>query len=409
MTPQPLLLHVGMPKTGTSSLQETFFFGLRDPRFHAIGFGLVNGSRAIQCLVGDNPVAGHVHPSQGIDPAAMINLAPRFQACWERQAALARKAGATPIVSAEDCWFLNKRELERLKALIEAEGFRPRVVVYLRPPLEWLASMFQEMLKSGHHTFVEELLIRPPGVGAGGGPWGCDYPGRLAVFEDVFGADRLTVRPFRRGALAEGCVVTDFCRCFGIAMPRRRIRRVNEGLSLDATRFLYVHNRFARAGDGRSHREFLLLLRRLRELPGGALRLHPALIEKCRPALADRIATIQTKYGVDLVEDWTSVPAESIRVEEDLWTFSRASLDWLAAASGGGPVSRADPRQIAERVARVRSRFRHRAGDFLKGRLMTRRLRRLGCQPSGIPSKPTPQPPAAVDRVDGELNRRDNF
>lgn len=368
-TLRPLILHVGMPKTGTSSLQESLFRCLSDRRFRYVGLGMVNASRAIQCLVGDEPVVRHAHPSQGIDPEAIRQLAPHFRGCWERQMKRAIAADATPIVSAEDCWFMARKELERLRELIEAASHRAKVIVYLRPPLAWLASMFQELLKSGHHRFVDELLIDPSVTRSPG--W--DHLERLETFAEVFGRDRLCVRLFRREALAEGCVVADFCREVGIDMRPRRVRRVNESLSLEATRFLYAFNRHVRATDRRAFREVLLLLRRLQECPGQPPTLHPDLLAPVQSRIAASAAAIGTDFGIELREEFDAHGVEVLRSEEDLLRYSSESLEWLDAALGGRSAG-VDPPAVAADVARLRPRFRHRLEDVVRGRLQQVRM-----------------------------------
>lgn len=360
-----------MPKTGTSSIQESLFRGLNDRRFRYVGLGLVNASRALQCLVGDEPVARHTHPAQGVDPEAMRQRAPHFRACWERQIARAREAGAVPVVSAEDCWFMTRGELERLRQLIESSGHRVRVIAYLRPPLAWLASMFQELLKSGHHRFVDELLIDSAVTGSIG--W--DYLERLETFAEVFGRNRLSIRLCRREALADGCVVTDFCREVGIVMPPRRIHRLNESLSLEATRFLYAFNRHVRAKDGRPFWNVLLLIRRLQECPGRPLVLHPSLLMSVWSRIGVSGEAIAAAYGVDLREDFDVNDAEVLGSEDDLWRFSGESLEWLDVALGGRAAC-AEPLAVAADVARLQSRLRHRLEAVVLGRLQQVRLRR---------------------------------
>ena len=49
------ILHVGMPKTGTSSIQETLYHGLKDPRFRYISLerGRTATNRALTVLFAD--------------------------------------------------------------------------------------------------------------------------------------------------------------------------------------------------------------------------------------------------------------------------------------------------------------------------------------------------------------------
>ena len=378
--PLPLILHVGMPKTGTSSIQETLFHGLNDPRFRYIALGAANGSRAIQCLVGDQPLVGHLHEAQGIDADRMRQRATQFRQSWERQALRARQSGAIPIISAEDCWFLNRNELLRLRSMLEDMGFRARVVTYLRPPLAWVSSMFQELLKSGHRRFADQLLVVPPKVAADPQVFGCDYLHRLRLIEDVFGKDALTLRAFRRESLEGGCVVTDFCRCTGVRVSARSIRRVNDGMSLDATRFLYAYNRFRRMQQRLPFRDFLLILRRLQELPGPPLQLHPQVLGPVRELLEAQLPLLRTQYGVDLTEDWSSPDSEAVRTEEDLFRFTQRSLDWLAAGAGHSLASNCSgadaAHEVAQCVGRLRPRLRHRIEDHVIGRIRQFRLKR---------------------------------
>jgi hypothetical protein len=288
-------------------------------------------------------------------------------------------AGATPVVSAEDCWLLKRHELLRLRGLIDSTGFRARVFVYLRPPLGWVTSMFQELLKSGHHAFVDPLLLQQPGSAALFDPLGFDYLSRLSVLEDVFGSGSIRVRAFRSELLAGGCVVQDFCQEVGIEMPARRIRRVNERLSLAATRLLYAYNRFAREGDSRSFGDFLLLMRRLEECPGGPLRLHPSLLAPVRPLLEAQFQEIRRRFGIDLTEDWTKVDGDMVASENDLMRFSAPSITWLYRETTGTPLRNgcpdALPRDVGVRVSRLEPRLWHRAEDRIRGGL--RALRRM--------------------------------
>jgi hypothetical protein len=374
-----LILHVGMPKTGTSSIQETLAVALRDPRFRYVRLGLANGSRALQCLVGDQPVAAHVHHAQGIDPEAMRRRAPEFRRAWESQLTRAREAGATPVVSAEDCWFFKHHELRRVREMVEGYGFRAAVLVYLRPPLEWVTSMFQELLKSGHHVFADRLLL--PHTGGTGlfEPFGFDYLHRIDALEDVFGCGNIAVRAFRRDALFGGCVVRDFCRQLGIELCPRRIRKVNERLSLDATRFLYAYNRFVRERSAPRFRDVLLLLRRLQECPGGPLRLHPNLLAPVRPLLEAQLVEIRRRFGIDLAEDWCGASDDMVGTERDLMRFAPASVGWLYAATSRVSPQRAtvdaQPGDIAVRVSQLRPRLWHRLEDQVRGRVS--QLRRI--------------------------------
>lgn len=49
------VVHHGMPKTGSTSLQSFLGFDLQDSSYRYLGFGQVNGSNALCTLFADNP------------------------------------------------------------------------------------------------------------------------------------------------------------------------------------------------------------------------------------------------------------------------------------------------------------------------------------------------------------------
>lgn len=340
-----------MHKAGSSSLQAYLFRHLRDPRFQYVSMYDVNGSRPIQSLVGDRPVAAHTHPAEGIDPEAMRRRAPRFRRSLHRQLARAQRIGAIPILSAEDIWLMTRTEVQRLHELIVSHGYRAHVVVYLRAPLAWLGSIFQESLKSGHDTFLRGNPLITAESPEKPLPPGLDYLGRLEMFAERFGRDHLTVRTFAPRTLTNGCLVTDFCHTLGITMTGARIERVNESLTLDACRFLYAFNQGARRETGV---RFWEVLRGLRECPGPSLRLHPSILMPMQDALRHQLDVLRTNWSVDLTEDSPLIDDEMLRDETMLNRYSPAALEWLAMATGARAVEPTAP-AVADALCGLRS------------------------------------------------------
>ncbi len=371
-----LILHVGMPKTGTTSIQQTLFHSLRDPKFQYLGVGLVNASRPLQCLVGDTPVAKHTHPAQGVDPDEMLRKRKEIEGCWERQFVRVRQNGTTPIISAEDCWFMNASELMRLRDLILKQGFHTHVIAYLRPPLAWISSMFHQLIKGGHHSFVDELFGIPGNEANKQQVIELDYQKQLSIFEQVFGSDQLTLRPFDRKKLLHGCVVRDFCQSCGITEAPTKIFHINEALSLDATRFMYCYNRFQRCADARPFWKFRLLLARLQELNGPSLRLHPSSLNNFESFYGKQIAYLNSRYNIDLSHD-QDLDGELIKTEDDLFRFSKSSLHWLDLASSANLDSDSNILQrVASQVSSIRPSLTQQLRHSIQSYINPWRLRR---------------------------------
>lgn len=78
-----------MPKTGTSSIQESLYFGLADPAFRYVGLGEPNGSLWIESIFAERPEDFWVFRMQGRS-GARLRLARRFTPAARRPGFRAR-------------------------------------------------------------------------------------------------------------------------------------------------------------------------------------------------------------------------------------------------------------------------------------------------------------------------------
>ncbi|MEB3266377.1 MAG: hypothetical protein VKN13_07175 [Cyanobacteriota bacterium] len=361
MATTPCILHVGMPKTGSSSIQEYLSHGLRDPRFLYIGLGEVNGSRPLITLGMDNPENHWVHRRNRATPRQAKTLRHRYQRALEQSLTQARYRGLTPILSGEGCWRLSAAALTRVRDHISAQGFQAHVIVYLRPYLSWLESNFQQALKTGQGAFEPRSIHfnrweeSPNEMHAK-----FAYSKRLDVLASVFGSDRVSVRLFKPDVLSSGCVVHDFCAATGIEPPLKALPRENDRLSLDAVRLLYVHKNYHPRGQPLSLNSYQAIVSRLVSLRGEGLRFHPCILESISDQLTAEENVIYQRYGLDISDHRdVTVLANCIRNESDLFRFSSTSLDWLATTTGSTLTNANLPdarRQIALAVDRLRLR-----------------------------------------------------
>jgi hypothetical protein len=268
------ILHVGIEKTGTTSLQR--FLGLNAARL------LEQGVFAPRSLVAD-PAGGiynHVLVStasrlvydepddlqRGIGLCSMDLVVRHRQlviaALADEIAALARPARVM-LVSNEHIHSRLRAdaELRQARSLLARFCDRIKVVVYLRRQDEVARSLAMTALRGG----ATELRLLPDFSGANGFDpvLGVDFGyfdhaallGRLA---DAFGADALDVRIYADGELRDGDTVGDFFWREGIdiaGLPRPA--RENASLAADAAIFLAKINA-ADAGTDAAMRQHLL-------------------------------------------------------------------------------------------------------------------------------------------------------
>lgn len=339
-----VILHVGMHKTGSTSIQRsltgregTDFLYCPNP------IGVPNHSTFLFSLVDSagQDRRGHArvdtrlnHAAKRVDPTAAEHAL----------ALAARSIGPRRLVlSGEGAMLLSASELSALRDKLHAHGFTPRVYAYVRAPVAYATSVFQQHMKNATAPRFD--------VGARF----CDYRERFEKFDQVFGPDRVVLRKFDPAAFTGGCVVSDFCRWTGIAFDGESVR-ANESLNVEVVRLAYVYHRMADAGvvpaaDTPTMRR---IVRHLAPIDGPRLRFAPSLL---RPFLQQRredIAWIEHRLGASLVEPLGADRPGDIATEADLWSLSPATLASLRAIVGArspDAVLGDTPQEVARMLA----------------------------------------------------------
>jgi hypothetical protein len=340
------ILHVGAPKTGTSSIQGWLHFGLRDPRFHSVHLGYENAVTFLEPLFGD-PENFWAFRRIGISGAKLQQLKLTSRRRLRRSLVRARAVGAIPIISAERIWSAPPFMLQQIRDYLHQEGFEVRVIAYVRPLRSYMASAFQQNLKIQSYVpplnqFLEQIHSTP----------GFDITARLSLLDRIFGADKLTIRRFAPDGLLDGCVVRDFCSTLGIEFNGAAIVRINDAICADALRMLYSFRRFGRDGFEVPFWKDNWIVMRLERLKGQSFCLHPNLLAPFDHAFATQEQKVLERWGIDLREPPAKADDRAaIGSEADLFCFSRESLDWLARVSGSRPILESEGEATAQAVA----------------------------------------------------------
>jgi hypothetical protein len=368
------ILHVGMPKTGSTSIQESLYHGLSGCGFQYISFGEVNGERVLlTCFGRDRGETYHHHRKLGLSREQVASLRTSYFDRLDGLVERGRRGGDTLIVSAETAWAMSHEEFAGIRDWFGRRGYKVDVFVYLRSWRSWLESNFQERVKQGERSF-EVLPVA----------WRTyiDYVGQLEALDAVFGPGHVFPAWFSPQAFPQRCVVLDFCQRAGITLPRNRVRRVNDGISLDALKLLLAHRRWNRGyGNGLQaviHNE--MLFRRLRETGGPPVRFHTSLFQPVHGAWLEQIPLVEHRVGSRLPEDARRDDGDAcLRDESELTEFSRPSLVWLGKASGRAPLAMESgdeaARDVGEQVQRVLERPSLASRFHWHRMILSRRLR----------------------------------
>jgi hypothetical protein len=215
-----LYLHIGMQKTGSSSLENAFAesrpvlatYGIDYPDFklpahHELAWALQGARKRIA------------------DPAKRLA---------EIGGQLASSKASKIVLSSEDLCGLKTPAIAALAQLLPA-GHDVRIVCYFRHPIDWVEAQINQKVKSSHVQGVGALI--PTYIGR------TDYFSLIERWAAVFGADAIRARVYRSGT----DVIADFLQVIETdpALPLRRSPDpINVSLSEPLIRIKQVANRY---------------------------------------------------------------------------------------------------------------------------------------------------------------------
>jgi len=218
-----LFLHVGMHKTGTTSIQQTLFD--HRPLLQEAGFSYFgaepNHSRPVFSAFTEEPHLYHINRREGRhEPGPAAAWAEECRAALE--AFLARAPGPRLILSGEDIALLSDPATATMLAFLRRHVDRVTVIGFVRPPRSFMTSIFQQRVRGG--TMLAEF---ESGISPG-------YRRRFKKYLDLAGVDALRLQLYTKEALVGGCSIATFlklCDAPPELYPRLQVRRMNTASS----------------------------------------------------------------------------------------------------------------------------------------------------------------------------------
>lgn len=304
-----VILHIGMHKTGSTSIQ-TSLAGYDDGDTFYARFPEINHSAAIRGTFSKRPENYHQWKKLGLDHAEISRR--RLHYRQQLDADLQRTDRSRLIISGEGIGLLEDDGKIELLEVLAQYSKRIRVVCYVRAPLAFAASYLQENIKVGRNTSPP---VVPP-----------EYRKRLELFAERLPAEDVMVRAFERQAFADGSVVADFCHLVGLDTQRVSETVTNESLSAPALKLLYAFNRSncCYAGDVTIHQARQVLARWVQS----AYASGPAIDAKRLYAKADfsEIGYLQARFGIEF-KDAPEEKPETCVDYVDKWLLNLADVD----------------------------------------------------------------------------------
>lgn len=304
-------IHIGVHKTGTKSIQQTFADNRDNLLARGINYlpGDPNHGPALISLLSDTPHEDIRNIRRHVDTpekAAVYNA-------WTKHKlakTLARNQSPKTVISGEAFSFISTEEIERLKKMLSPYAETYRIIVYVRDPYGYANSASLQRLKSGSVLGATDRKIPLP-----------HYRRKLGRYIRAFGRENVDIRIFDPQRFVGGDLVTDFLVAIGESpqlADSLDVARANQSMSHEAAMILSETNiAIPSSIDGRANRERAFALHLyVADIDGEKFAIDPeAYLKHAAEAEAD-LAWLHETIGEPAFENPSPLPPSVPRWSE---------------------------------------------------------------------------------------------
>ena len=340
MPAMKIVIHAGMHKTGTSTIQKTFsaLAGRQEVYAYAPAPGPDHPDHNSLFILGFHDEEElenyYLFRHQDMRLPQLLRLKQEIRARLD--AALAECARSLFLFSQEAMRGHFWGGVRRFADYCRSKADDIQVLVYVRPPVSFSASMYQEIVKL-------DLVTRATPLAQS-----VEYRRRFQPVIDCFGAERVRFKLYDRARLKGGDVALDFAAEIGVALSPSEVIHRNESLGLETVALLYAFKSLLPPRRPAPYRlwqndKFVAAL-----APFGALsdknrrlRFTPQLAKRLIASQQADIKWMEQRLGASLEEDLDPAPADAatpISKAEDLLPIAEAqteAVEELAATLTG--------------------------------------------------------------------------
>ena len=276
-----VILHIGMPKTGTTSIQNSLYNIDRDG-FRTVGFAERNHSAPMRTIFSENRLNYHGWKNRGYTDNQIIEKKAEYENILEEE--LRDESVGCFLISGEGMSGLNESEQLNLCEFFTARNLKVRVIYVVRDPISFAASANQQHAKIGSKA----LKIINPG-----------YKRRISGFIKGCGYENISI--FKYEDLIEKGLIKSFSEIIGIELEEKG--RLNESLTAEGLALLYALNNIKTAtlGSKINFDARLCIVNAIRDFfskPNGFKKLNLSKFQLMNEAVAKDLVWLEKKFGI---------------------------------------------------------------------------------------------------------------
>ena len=330
-----IVIHAGMHKTGTSTIQQTFSALAQRQEVYTYAPALGPGHNSLFILGfhdEERLEEYYLFRHQSMRLPQLRRIKQEIRARLDE--AIAENTRPLFLFSQEAMRGHFLGGVRRFADYCRSKADDIQVLIYVRPPVSFSASMYQEIVKLDLVTRATPLA-QP-----------VEYRRRFQPVVECFGAERVRFKLYDRAQLKDGDVALDLAEEIGVALSSNQVIHRNESLGLETVALLYAFKSLLPPRRPAPYRlwqndKFVAALAALHPPGNARLRFTPQLAEGLLAAQRDDIQWMQRTLGASLEEDLDRAPADAappIGAAEELLPIAEAqteAVEELAASLTG--------------------------------------------------------------------------
>lgn len=297
-----VILHIGMHKTGTTSIQSSLR-DYDDGRTRYARFKNINHSIPIITIFSKNRHNYHIWKRVGLTPAQIEEKRDVFLEGLKRDCS--DEGRERLIISGEGISRLEGDDRQELLNFLQGYGLQVKVICFVRSPDGFIPSAFQQGIKQG------VTAVRPVDL---------SYKRVLSTFADRLDEEDITVVDFAKILEIHGDSTSGFAGIAGLTGVKSQ--RENEALSANAAKLIFRLNRLPLETLGSrqkvsARRLFIAEISNAYPVAEATDKLDKSILQNlAKSTVTDEVAYLKDRFGIAF--DASSYKTDVAAVEDYL-------------------------------------------------------------------------------------------